>query len=52
MTSTARAPRSWDEVEALVIDRIAATGVPLQAQLPGLDEGADRLTRRIAHPWE
>jgi 5'-nucleotidase len=43
--------RSWTDVEALVADRIASLGVPLQAQLPGLDAGADRLTRRITHPW-
>lgn len=38
---------SWEEVEALVVERIAELGVPLQAQLPGLDPGADRLTRRL-----
>ena len=42
---------SWDEAEALVTDRIAEVGRPLQGQLPGLDAGADRLTRRITHPW-
>ncbi len=42
---------SWDEVEALVLDRVAEVGVPLQAPLPGLDAGSDRLTRRIPHPW-
>jgi 5'(3')-deoxyribonucleotidase len=42
---------SWPEVETLVADHIASLGVPLQAQLPGLDAGADRLTRRITHPW-
>ena len=39
--------RSWTEVESLVIDHVASLGVPLQAQLPGLDAGADRLTRRL-----
>lgn len=39
--------RSWTEVEALVLDHVASLGVPLQAQLPGLDAGADRLTRRL-----
>jgi 5'-nucleotidase len=38
---------SWTEVETLVLDHVASLGVPLQAQLPGLDEGADRLTRRL-----
>lgn len=38
---------SWAEVETLVLDHVASLGVPLQAQLPGLDEGADRLTRRL-----
>ncbi len=41
---------SWPEVEALVVDRIAEIGVPLQSQLPGVDPGADRLTRRIGPP--
>src|SRR5690606_19406648 len=40
----------WEELEALVIDHVASLGVPLQPQLPGLDSGADRLTRRITHP--
>lgn len=43
--------RTWDEVEALVTDHVTATGVPLQTQLPGLDAGADRLSRRVTHPW-
>lgn len=42
--------RSWGEVEELVVERVAETGMPLQAQLPGLDPGADRLTRRIGPP--
>ena len=42
---------SWAEVEALVFDRVAEIGVPLQPQLPGLDPGSDRLTRRVTHPW-
>ena len=38
----------WVEVETLVMDRVAALGVPLQPQLPGLDDpGAERLSRRI-----
>jgi 5'-nucleotidase len=42
---------SWKEVEDLVAERIGELGLPLQAQLPGLDPGADRLTRRVTHPW-
>ena len=38
---------SWPEVEDLVMAQVAASGVPLQAPLPGLEEGADRLARRI-----
>lgn len=41
---------SWAEVEALVFDRVASLGLPSQAQLPGLDAGADRLTRRLTDP--
>ncbi|MGE3620855.1 MAG: hypothetical protein AB7L84_10385 [Acidimicrobiia bacterium] len=40
--------RTWDEVEVLVLDRVAELGLPLQAQLPGVDAGADRLERRVA----
>jgi 5'-nucleotidase len=43
--------RTWADVEALVVDRVAELGVPLQPQLPGLDAGTDRLTRRVTHPW-
>jgi 5'(3')-deoxyribonucleotidase len=39
--------KDWTEVEHLVVERVAAVGVPLQRQLPGVDPGADRLTRRI-----
>ena len=42
---------SWAEVEALVLDRVSESGIPLQPQLPGLGEGAVRLTRRVTHPW-
>lgn len=41
---------SWDEVEELVMARVAEVGEALQPQLPGLDAGADRLTRRLAPP--
>jgi 5'-nucleotidase len=38
----------WDEVEALVMHRVAELGVPLQPPLPGLDDpGVERLSRRI-----
>jgi len=40
----------WGEVEELVIARMAEVGLHLQAQLPGLNEGADRLTRRVTPP--
>ncbi|MGQ0831513.1 MAG: 5' nucleotidase, NT5C type [Microthrixaceae bacterium] len=40
---------SWAEVEHLVLERVAAIGIPLQAQLPGVDAGADRLTRRVTN---
>jgi 5'-nucleotidase len=43
--------RTWPEVEELVMALVASLGVPLQAQLPGLDAGADRLARRVTHPW-
>jgi 5'(3')-deoxyribonucleotidase len=43
--------RSWPDVEELVMDHVASLGVPLQAQLPGLDAGAGRLARRVTHPW-
>jgi len=36
--------RSWPEVEELVMAQVAGLGVPLQAQLPGVDPGTDRLT--------
>lgn len=41
---------SWTEVEDLVLDLVASLGFPLQPQLPGLDAGADRLTRRVTDP--
>lgn len=39
--------RNWSEVESLVLDRVAELGVPLQPQLPGVDAGIERLSRRI-----
>ncbi|MEX2292567.1 MAG: hypothetical protein WD691_02165 [Acidimicrobiales bacterium] len=42
---------TWAEAEMLVLDRVASLGTPLQPQLPGVDPGADRLTRRVTHPW-
>jgi 5'(3')-deoxyribonucleotidase len=41
---------TWTEVEALVLDRVAALGVPLQPQLPGVDAGVARLSRRVTRP--
>ena len=38
---------TWADVETLVLDRVASLGLPSQAQLPGIDAGADRLTRRL-----
>lgn len=38
---------SWAEVEELVKERVIDLGHPLQAQLPGLDAGADRLVHRL-----
>ena len=40
---------TWHEAETIVFDRVASLGLPLQAQLPGLDAGADRLTRRVTN---
>ena len=42
--------KSWADVEELVKERVIELGHPLQAQLPGLDAGADRLVHRIAGP--
>lgn len=42
---------TWGDVEGLVTDHMTQLGLPLQSQLPGLDAGADRLTRRVTHPW-
>lgn len=39
--------RTWAEVEELVMDHVASLGVPLQAPLPGLEQGAERLARRL-----
>lgn len=39
--------RDWDEVERLVVDAVAASGLPLQAPLPGLDPGSGRLAHRV-----
>ena len=37
----------WEEVEQLVIGLVAASGVPLQAQFPGIDEPSLRLRHRL-----
>ncbi len=39
--------RSWKEVEELVLDEIAASGAALQGQLPDVEVGAARLSRRL-----
>jgi 5'-nucleotidase len=39
--------RAWTDVEQLVEEMILRRGHPLQSPLPGLDAGADRLTRRV-----
>ncbi len=36
----------WGEVNAIVEQLAADAGLPVQAQFPGFDSGADRLTRR------
>jgi len=41
---------TWTEVEDLVKEHVISLGHPVQAQLPGLDAGADRLIRRVADP--
>ena len=41
---------SWSQVEELVMQRVAEVGIPLQTQLPGVDPGVDRLTRRLGAP--
>ena len=38
---------TWAEVEHLVGELAAAKGMALQARLPGIDEGADRLRDRL-----
>ena len=42
---------SWVEVEHRVHERLGEIGIPLQPQLPGVDPGTDRLSRRVTHPW-
>ncbi len=37
----------WDEVERLVVDRMADRGLSVQAQFAGLDRPDDRLRRRL-----
>lgn len=41
---------SWPQVEELVMQRVTEVGIPLQSQLPGVDPGVDRLTRRLGAP--
>jgi 5'-nucleotidase len=37
---------NWDELEAIVMEKVAAQGLLSQLQLPGVDAGASRLARR------
>lgn len=39
--------RSWEEVETIVVELAAAKAGAVEVQLPGIEPGADRLTRRI-----
>lgn len=41
---------TWDQVEEMVLDRLAAHRGVAQPQLPGVDAGADRLHRRRSEP--
>ena len=38
---------NWDEVEAIVVEPAAALAGAVEVQLPGIEPGADRLTRRV-----
>ena len=38
---------TWTDVESEVVRQIAQRGIPLQAALPGLDQGPHRLRRRL-----
>jgi 5'(3')-deoxyribonucleotidase len=38
---------TWTDVEDLVVSLVAERGIPLQASLPGLDEGPHRLRSRL-----
>ncbi len=42
--------RSWAEVEQLVLELIARSGLPVQSQLPGLELAAERLRWHKASP--
>lgn len=42
--------RTWADVEHLVGELVAARHGSFQAQLPGVDPGAERLSRRVARP--
>ncbi len=37
---------TWEEVEAIVLARLLASGTAVHQRLPGLDEGPERLRRR------
>ena len=36
----------WDQVEAMVLEMVAASQGAVEVQFPGIDPGADRLLRR------
>jgi len=42
--------RTWSEVEALVGELAAASGRPMQGSFLGLDDGPERLRRRLSPP--
>ena len=44
------APRaeSWEEVETIVLELVAARTGAVEVQLPGIDPGTERLSRRLA----
>jgi 5'(3')-deoxyribonucleotidase len=42
--------RDWREVESIVVELAAAKAGAVEVQLPGIEPGADRLTRRVGGP--
>ena len=39
--------RTWAEVESIVVELLAQRGSAVEVQLPGIEAGADRLSRRL-----